>query len=645
MLTHKIRSFALVSIAAIALSPTFSLGVNHWWAFPFFLLLFFGYAIALFAAGHSILSFFPQLEKNWATLFLSSSLYAVITAMIFGHLGLIGGTPAKILFLLFLAAPLLMPSRLFRTFPPLHWQEGKWALAILGFVFFLRFFSGFLPQAHGDPLLYHLMAPRLWNLQGVVALNHDLPIPLLAASWEYFYLWPQILLAGPGASVKDLVLAQIFSQWIHLFWGLLGSFFVLREIARKTLPSIDTKNRFYILLPFFFVASLQWTAPLAKNDCGMALWSLGAWYFLREKGKLSFFLGGLFAGFAVAAKINAILFLIPVAILLLGQLVFKIFQKKGNLAQEFISLALAALGSILGVLPIYFRNWWETGNPFYTMFAHIFPSYWISQSWAVHFSAHQPTQDFLLFFRLKQLMRESPTYYLWILLPFILIFSSRLRGMAKDFWQWPALFLLSFLVCIIATGTDAEIRYIGAGLWVGAIASSMVFLPFCAGFPKVYRWILPLYVIALLAASKLPTHFLWKFFKTPPGEGYVLQHTAGQAKKWVRENVPSDRLVVLNGENETYYLSTNRVTVLTENPETDRATFRVMDLKVFVRGLCESSQAEYLLDARESASLKNRFPSEVWDLALLFEADKARVYSLSKLEALVLGKTNFCGRK
>jgi hypothetical protein len=480
-----------------------------------------------------------------------------------------------------------------------------------------------------------------------VHLSPDLPIPLLAATWEYFYLWPQVLFTSEPASVHQLVVAQIFSQWIHLIWGLYGSIAVLNQLIGQKKWFSGEVERAALFLALMFVPSIQWTAALAKNDCAMAFWSLGSWLFLREAlatGRSRWwFIGGLFAGLAVSAKISAILFLIPLAAVVIGQYVLN----RKPLSALFPALLLAIGGSLLGAGPIYLRNWIETKNPFYTMFAKYFPGPWVSESWAAHFNTHQPSGGAswleMMGLRMAQLGRESPMLWLWLLLP-LLLFRRETRLALKEWLDWIVLFILAYILMFVAVMHDAELRYLGASLWVAAVLGVCFGLLAIREFlPKWQRVGGVVMILALLGISKLPTHFLWKFFRTEPGAAYVLTHTAGEAKAWLRENA-GNRLVVIYGDNETYYLSTIRSTVLTERPDIDAATYKVTDVKQFMKGLCETSQAGLLIDARTARGLHVRFPGAPWESAILLERGTARIYDLVKLQSLILGEDLGCGR-
>lgn len=632
--------FFLGNICSLFIPNTAQL-VNSWWGFIPVLFLF-----ASFASG--ILGWGLVLEKKFGGggggVYLLSSLAAVGFAMVAGHLGLLG-PGHRWIFILFLNLGIYLAPQ-DGLAKQILWFKNPWLNGIFVFTFGLRAFSAFLPQGHGDPLLYHLMAPRLWNLQGIVKLNQDLPVPLLASTWEYFYLWPQVLFTSAAASVSELVLAQIFSQWIHLIWGLYGSIWILNELIDRKKLQLPETHRAILMLALLFVYSMQWTGALAKNDCGVAFWCLGAWLYLGDFKFKSWILAGIFAGLAVAGKISAILFLIPLAIFAFFQLVYFKWKKQLDWSLFGQLLVGSVLGVILGAGPVYLRNWIETHNPFYTMFAHIFPSYWISQSWADHFSTHQPSEEAnhleIFIYRVRQLLAEAPGYWLWIFAPIAMYFR---RPKLAKVWDWYLLFALSILVCVFAVQKNAEVRYLGAALWLGSLLGLYFCLSLLDLLPKKFeRGIVVFLFVGLMATSKLPTHFLWKFFKSTPGEAHVLEHSGGSAKAWLRENIKNNNLVVIYGDNETYYLSTIRTTILTERPDIDKATYGLKELPAFLKGLCQTSGAKYLLDARDGSAIKLRFPDTAWDRALLFEGDGARVYDLVKLQSLVL-KNNFgCGK-
>jgi hypothetical protein len=281
------------------------------------------------------------------------------------------------------------------------------------------------------------------------------------------------------------------------------------------------------------------------------------------------------------------------------------------------------------------------------MFSRWFPGPWVSQTWADHFNTHQPSGGLswmhMVGLRFQQLVHETPILWLWALLPLLLL-RKKSREALKGWWDWIALFFLAYVLMVVAVMHDAELRYLGASLWVAAVLGVVFWLLFLEEFLPKRRFAGELVLfLALLGVSKLPTHFLWKFFRISPGEAFVLTHTAGEAKAWLRAHADG-RLVLLYGDNETYYLSTLRAAVVTERPDIDRATYKKTDLAEFLRGLCETSGASFLLDSRPGIGLQARFPSGPWNEAVLFERAGARVYDLNRLQGLVLKGDYGCGR-
>jgi hypothetical protein len=178
----------------------------------------------------------------------------------------------------------------------------------------------------------------------------------------------------------------------------------------------------------------------------------------------------------------------------------------------------------------------------------------------------------------------------------------------------------------------------GLLLLVGAIEQ---FLPSGKARTAAY-WLL---LLGILAGSKLPTHLLWKLRKLPVGEAALLTHTAGDAKAWLREHTPRGALVVMVGDNESYYLLGVRTTVLTERPDLDHATRELKALPGFVAAVCRVSGGTYLLESRSQMGLHLRFPGEILGQAVVFQGAGDRVYDLRKLEQIVLGgKSHECGR-
>jgi hypothetical protein len=612
-------------------SPVAALA-NGWWGLPPLFALFLCFAAALLGWGSLVERW---LGGGWAGAFLYSSALGVAFMLGAGALGVL---PLRPLFFL-----VLLPGGWLLARRPGEAGVSRWVWAVFLFAAGVRALSAFLPQAHGDPLLYHLTGPRLWQLAGASRLAPDMPNAILAATWEYLYLWPQVFWADV-TNVNHLLAAQIFCQWTHLLWGWLGAALVIERLTRG-----DDSGPWRFLFPLaaLFLASVQWTAGLAKNDAGVAFWCLGSWWLLEracaERKLRLFAAAGVLAGFAVTGKISAVLFLAPALLVSLGLFL-------GRARAKAVAGAGAFSGAFLaGLLPVYLRNWHETGNPFFPMFTRYFPSPWISASWAAHFSAVHPGEEthrwHILLVRLGELGRESPLVFGWALLPLALAVPAVRRRLAGKS-HWFLVSGLSFALFAACFSLDAEIRYLGATLILLAASGLAVLLAVAEALPGKGRaaggWVL---LVGILAASKLPTHLLWKFPKIAPGGAFLLTHTGGDSKAWLREHAAPGALIVFLNDNESYYLLGHRITMLTERPDLDAPTREEKSLAPFVRAICHFGGATYLLESRSQTGLAVRFPSPALEPAVAFQGVSSRVYDLRILEReLFPGAPPECGR-
>lgn len=617
--------------------------VDSWWgiagafaAFVYFALGAIGYGIGLANLLRPRSYALAQLSEG----FLFGSLLLVVSAFLLAALGWLHLFPRLFLWLSF--APGLLFWRSFFRATDFSWRGYEPWLALLLFIFFLRSLSASLPLEHGDPLLYHLLGPRLWMNAGRFAMDAQLPYALLASAWECLYIWPQLLWWQQRA-LFGLVEAQVFSQWLHLWFGWGGCFVLLLrlfqgQIASKFLPLLGIAG--------IFVAGLQWTAPLAKNDVGITFWVLGALLFFRdawnERAIARFILSGIFAGLAIAGKITAILSLAPMLAVLT---IF--YQPWQNLGRSLKFLAVFMVALIGAASPFYLRNYLLSENPFFPMFAHVFPSPWLSLSWQAHFSQVNPANPLTafprLFTRLPDLMREAPWVIGALAGPFLLF--PRLRS-TED--SEPLVLLLgSLLAYALFVTTQApviELRYLSASLMIVASLGvwaiwrmSQEFLPSRAA-PIFFSLLL----VAVLAGSKLPVHLLRKIWASDLGVAYLRKHTGGEAKAWLRANSDGG-FVLLVGENETYYLSSIGVSVIAEKPDLDLATRGVKDFTTYITNLCRLAQARYLLDTRpDNGGVQARFGADILSPAIVFSGQGAQIYDLRILEKSVGAAPLFC---
>lgn len=611
---------------------------DSWWGIAFLFLLFCGFLAGSLGYGAWLRRrLFPgstalaHLSDSFllASLLLWASASALSAA---GLLALLPGWAWLALFLpgLYLGRPVFLD--LLRAL-----GERRVFAAAAVVIFLVRGLTAAVPAQHGDPLLYHLLGPRLWREAGGFTMHPDLPNALLASSWEILYVWPQLFWAS-ARPLFGLVEAQLFSQWLHLFlaWG--GSALLVmrlfeREVRSRWLPLVG--------LAALFVAGVQWTAALAKNDAGIAFWTLGAAVYFsdgfRKERFSSFLLSGIFAGLALSGKVTALLSLAP----LLGALLLAAKPWR-NFSLSMRGALLWAGGLLLGAAPVYARNYLLSGNPFFPLFPGLFPSPWLSRSWEAHFAQVHPSSPLealpRLWLRVPELWRESPFVVLAALFLAIAALRFVLRKPKADCGEIPALLagaLAAYAIFVVMQAKEIELRYLGASLELLAAGGVFAALRWSAGLPtgRLQAGVATLVAIALFASSKLPLHVLHKVWKSPIGVEALRTHSAGEAKAWLRANA-RDSFTVVAGDNEMYYLTPLRAAVLTERPDLDAATHDVKELKEFLGAICGLTQAKFLLDARPTGphGLEAKFGKEAFAKAMVFSAQGANVYELGRLD-------------
>lgn len=566
--------------------------------------------------------------------FLLGSVLLFASAFLLASIRVLGALPAWLWWLAFLPGVLAFRATGL-DFLRSAGERRVFALAAV-LIFFVRALTAAVPAQHGDPLLYHLLGPRLWREAGGFLMHPNLPNALLASSWETLYLWPQLFWFS-SRPLYGLVEAQLFSQWLHLFlaWG--GSALLVMRVFER-----DMRSRWLPLagLAALFVAGVQWTAALAKNDAGIAFWVLGAVVFFgdgfRKRRRVCFLFSGIFAGLALSGKVTALLCLAP----LLGMLLLASTPWR---RWKFTLAAAAAflLGFLGGALPIYLRNFFLAKNPFFPLFPKLFPSPYLSRSWEAHFAQVQPSSPLSslprLWQRFPELVKENPFTLVAVL--FLLFLLAQL--MRKKLPESPRLAALlagalaSYAIFVVTQAPEIELRYLGASLELLAAGGVYATLRLSGLLPtmKLQTGAAMLVVVAIFAASKLPLHVLGKIWRSPLGVAMLSQHSAGEAKGWLRKNA-GNSFTLVAGDNEMYYLTPLQAAVITERPDLDAATHDSKALADFLEKACGLTHARYLLDARPTGphGLEARFGKESFTKATVFTAQGANVYELAKLD-------------
>lgn len=241
-------------------------------------------------------------------------------------------------------------------------------LAVITVFFALNFFFCLLPpgeHTEADALLYHLTLPWQYYLRGEVgglewALGDKFPLYLQMAQLPFTVLmFPWVVKLWNLFVVPGLFL--LLWKWGELLeirppdraW-MIALFSSLTFFGKQFGTAMfDLGVLFYLLLGFFYLARsalASWGRPAANSD---SLWGI------------------LLLGMACAQKS----FLVYAAVVWgAGYFLWKIFRRKDDvkIAFSWSLFFLPALTAAIWLLPVFFRNWQLTGNPFFPMFLDFF---------------------------------------------------------------------------------------------------------------------------------------------------------------------------------------------------------------------------------------------------------------------------------
>ncbi len=331
-------------------------------------------------------------------------------------------------------------KRIINSVKPRSIQSCIWiALPVLYLL--TRFASASLPQQHNDALYYHLAAPKFWVLNHKITTTMFNPSFTQASFWEVLYAFPMLVMGVKGDF--NHVVTQLYSQWMHFFFGQVLLIFLSVEIMKAFLHKSSVKALAYIQdkesILFFMawlatsIACIEWTGGLAKNDYIVNVFIFSAFWFLITSAETIFILlAGLCIGFSYATKMSAVA-VFPIFPFLL------LLHKVRSIKKALILFAFIATGASATIV----KNLISTGNPFFPMFDQQIGPHWIAQWWADHNAS---------FSGLPKLTKEMFTY--WLPYKFLE------RGLAKAL---TALVVFSFLVNLKSKLVNSKTKII---LWI-----------------------------------------------------------------------------------------------------------------------------------------------------------------------------------
>ena len=565
-----------------------------------------------------------------------------LTAGLLGHLHLIGaGTQTLFVVVLLVGLVWRARCRVGRASQIPFRGDAKFFLLVIVAAFALRFLDCFRAWGMSDPLWYHLTAARLWTEAGKISVVPENPYVLQARYWEYLYIWPFRLNLLKGQN--GLIAVQLFAQMIHFVFGFCTSLLLIFEITKTKLKA-STEASLITVLAAAAVPQLLWSSVMAKNDWGVTAWSLSAILFMpgifsdieENASPTSLLCCGFFLGLAFAAKFNTAFLLLSasiVSIVMLG-------PKRAWLAWRWILPSAAAT-----TIPIVLRNTIFTGNPLFPELSGFFHSTLLSKS---------------------QLDLQALAYGSWITADELL---TKLYNVAfHEGVLVVGLFLIVFLrretrarfapiacACLLSVvlfslrGNEDSIRLLGPTL---ALSNAVVAACACELLTKRLAYFAA-FGVALLAVGLFKVDYISAYFGLPPiifvipdlisaknFSQQILEHSGGQAKAWIRENVAQGKVIATTGDNQLYYLPGYEVF-----PGNEYASFSNAALDAVTANgahallpILNSFHVDYILDTQHwsaeywsfigipVAELAKEFPQ-----AVVYDDGHARVIDVKKL--------------
>lgn len=558
--------------------------------------VFFGYAFCLIQWGRWLTAkFFPgELETSyqWALIFGLGTAWGWASITLLGSIGLIHYQWMGLHLFLLILGPLLASRSSSKTSPSLHWMQ--WCLlTVLVLMVLGRLAKGAFPHGTTDQLMYHLLGPRMWADAGRIIITESQPRPFNCWYWEYLYIWGNTLIGGPNGG--GLIASQLFNQWQHAFFGILGSAAAIFAIFYRFLN--DSTQTLAVAAAAVVSLHLAPYSFLAKNDLGMFFWFLCGMALIPR----SVLGAGLFLGLALGSKPNVLFIILPLGLWTLYQWVRPAPQLNWKLG---LHNTLKLSGVILLILsPLFIRNWIYDANPFAP-----YPN-WIfgTQSFGptlMENSAHMKSQwtwNLDLFWtRIGQIIEDNPVNALALTLPLLAIGLKQLRPLTP-IW---GICMISFAYFLLRTFiTIFFVRWYGPGLLLmAALGVTMVFLM----IPKSKSWtstaslsICGVIVIGILIHTFPTFRTISTIVTQPLGQSHIIRnedkHKGGSSKAWLRLNTQPGDLIVSTGDSQLYYVAHLNIVNLRESKTIDEMTYNNFDPYVLLEKLTEYG-ARWVLD-------------------------------------------------
>jgi len=305
-------------------------------------------------------------------------------------------------------------------------------------LFIMKGFECLLPHPHGDPLYYHLVAPKIWSESSLSEMFKDLSHYVQAGYFDLVYFIPFLF-------SESLMYNQIFGQFLHFFFSIgLASVLCLKFVNHKIWGPLAAISMLTISKDSGFF-------HYAKNDGALALASLiAAWLVYRAKylekdfGKWNLVILGIMFGIIPGIKMNGLLVVVPLSL-------YFLWENRYKLSNIVITGSIA----VIVFLPVLLKNYIYTGNIFFPIFVSRFPGS-LTQPMLEHYSHFYGNPMNLETFGI-QIKDFLTGKLLFIIHPIIMWVNYKSGRKSLNFFSW--LSLSTFGLYIVFNGSLPHPRY------------------------------------------------------------------------------------------------------------------------------------------------------------------------------------------
>jgi hypothetical protein len=258
-------------------------------------------------------------------------------------------------------------------------------IACCTIAFLAAFVWALAPETSYDALNYHLGVPRIYTQ------NHAL-VEAPYTFWSY-------LLGNTGMlyAMALSLTGQPLPQLVHLLFGLLLAFMTFLFGLRLANARVGLLSAMLV----YILPLVTWESRTAYIDLIVAVYAFGSvyavtnWFQKKAGGWLA--IAGLMCGFAVAAKLNVVTVVIPVALVVVCRLASRSFSWR----DRSVSLLRLAIPAMLVSAPWFVTRAVWTGNPVFPFLNSIFRSpLWSETNESFNFSTYGKGNDLVSLLRL-----------------------------------------------------------------------------------------------------------------------------------------------------------------------------------------------------------------------------------------------------